>query len=64
MRVNAKDILERLKKEDRIRRTIYVSESTYEDFQKTCGEVSVSGVLEELMRQFIESSKEKKSSGK
>ncbi len=59
MKVDAKEILVRLKKEDRTRKTIYVSEPVYDEFQKTCGEVSVSSVLEELMRQFIESAKGK-----
>ena len=65
MRVDAKEILNRLKKADRIRRTIYVSESVYEESQKACGKVSASNVLEELMRQFVESTKnEKRQSGK
>jgi predicted CopG family antitoxin len=59
MKVDAKEILVRLKKEDRIRKTIYISETVYDEFQKTCGAVGVSPVLEELMRQFIESAKGK-----
>lgn len=62
MKVDAREILNRLKKDDRIRRTFYVSESVYDEFQKSCGEVSVSHVLEELMRQFVESAKGKESS--
>jgi hypothetical protein len=61
MQVNAKDILKRLKKEDRIRRSFYISESIYDDFQRACGDVAVSQVVEELMRQFVESAKDKKS---
>ena len=61
MKVDAKDILNRLKKEDRVRRSIYVSEQVYEEFQKACGNIAVSPVLEELMRQFVESKKDKKS---
>jgi hypothetical protein len=62
MRVDAKELLTRLKKSDRIRRSMYVSELIYEEFQKACGEVGVSPVLEELMKQFIESAKEKRPS--
>jgi hypothetical protein len=58
MKVDAKRLLDRLRdRTDRKRKSIYVSEGVYEDFEKSCGEVPVSRVLEELMIQFIESEK-------
>ena len=63
MKVDAQEILRRLKsKSDRIRRSIFVSESLYTDFQDACGDVSLNAVLEDLMRQFVESAKGKKKS--
>ena len=61
MKIDAKEILNRLnqKKEDRTKRTFTISESLYEEFQETCGDLSTSSVVEELMRQFVESAKDK-----
>ena len=63
MKIDAREILERLgAKNDRIRRSIFVSESIYSEFQKACGNVAVSTVLEDLMKQFTDSAKGKKKS--
>lgn len=64
MKVDAKEILERLKKGDSVRRSFYVSKSVYAEFQRTCGKASVSAVLEEFVWRFSEFTKEKKSSGR
>lgn len=60
MKVDAKEILKGLKKSDRSQRTVYVSKSVFVEFQKACGDVGTSPVLEELMRQFTESVKGEK----
>lgn len=40
---------------DRVSMSLYLSKSVYEDFKKACDGVSSSRVLEELMREFVES---------
>jgi hypothetical protein len=61
MKVDAKRILDRLRdRSDRTRKSIYVSEGVYKEFEKSCGEVPISRVLEELMIQFIESEKQER----
>lgn len=63
MKIDAKEILNRLKtKNDRIRRSIFVSLSIYNEFQEACGEVPTSTVIEDLMKQFVESARGKKKS--
>lgn len=58
VKVDAKDILNRLRdRDDRVRKSIYVSESIYKEFEKACKNVKLSRVLEDLMIQFVESSK-------
>jgi len=47
------------KKKDRGRVTLYLSKSLYQTFQKHCGDVAASEVVEELMRAFIEGTKAK-----
>ena len=41
---------------DRIRKTIYVSESVFKEAQRQCKETSISKVIEELLRDFIKES--------
>jgi hypothetical protein len=54
--VDANKILaEAGKKPDRKRRTFYVSEGLYKDFQKECDETPPSLVIESLMRLFVDS---------
>lgn len=56
--MDAKKVMERLKGEaDRKSMTLYLSESVFSEFKTKCGKVSPSKVLEELMKDFIESSK-------
>ena len=56
--VDANQILDALgKKSDRKRRTFYVSEGLYKDFQKECEPTAPSLVVESLMKLFIESSR-------
>jgi hypothetical protein len=52
--MDAKKTIEKLRGEsDRMRMSLYISQSIYEDFRKACGEVSPSRVMEELMREFV-----------
>jgi hypothetical protein len=54
--IDGNEILKDLaKKPDRKRRTFYVSESLYKDFQKECEETPPSQVVEALMRIFVDS---------
>jgi hypothetical protein len=62
MKVNSNEILSKLRKEDRVRRTFFISSSVYEDFQKACADVAAGVVIEELMRQFVESARGRKKS--
>lgn len=56
--MDAKKIKNRLKGEtDRKRVSLYLSESILADFNKASAPVSVSKVLEQLMKDFIESNK-------
>lgn len=66
MKVNAKGILQKLEKErsDREKITLYLSRSLYEEFKSTCGDVAASQVIEELMRQVLESANKKSSAEK
>ena len=59
MKVDGKQLLKKLKsdKSDRGKVNMYLSKGLYEDFKKCCGDVPASQVMEELMRQFIESVK-------
>jgi hypothetical protein len=58
--MDTKKIKERLKGEsDRIRMSLYLSSSVFSDFKDTCGELSPSRVIEELMKEFIESNQKK-----
>lgn len=59
--IDAKKTIERLKGEsDKERYSVYFSRFIFEEFKKHCGEISASKVLEELMKEFIESSKSSK----
>lgn len=56
--MDAKRILERLKGDaDRERTSLYLSRSTMEEFKQACLEMAPSRVMEELMKNFIASSK-------
>lgn len=65
--MDTKKIIQKLKGEaDRTATSLYLSKSTLEEFKKTCEKVtpkvSHNRVLEELMRDFIEGSKNIKKS--
>lgn len=63
MKVHAKAILERLaasQKGDRTKVSLYLSKRLYDDFRKSCGDISASVVMEELMREFVASAKARK----
>jgi hypothetical protein len=56
--MDAKKTIEKLRGEaDRKRISLYLSESIYEEFRQSCGEVSPSKVIEELMREFVDNLK-------
>lgn len=58
--INAKEILQKLESaDDRQKCSLYLSKSIYAEFKKNCKKVPVSKVMEELMKQFNESAKEK-----
>lgn len=60
MKTDGKSILQKLaanQKTDREKVSLYLSKSLYEEFKKKCGEVPASQVMEELMRQFVDSLK-------
>ena len=55
--MDAKKTIEKLKGEtDRQRVSLYLSQSIFSDFKKICGKISTSRVIEELMKEFLESS--------
>lgn len=57
-KIDGRQILKKLDvKSDRGRTTFYISKSVYKEFRKQCGNVTPSLVLEELMKQFIESTR-------
>jgi DNA-binding MarR family transcriptional regulator len=59
--MDAKKTIEKLRGEaDRKRISLYLSESIYEEFRQSCGEVSPSKVIEELMKEFVEDLKVKR----
>ena len=59
--MDAKKTIEKLKGEtDRQRVSLYLSQSIFTDFKKICGEISTSRVIEELMKEFLESNKSDK----
>lgn len=59
--MDAKKTIAKLRGEsDRIRTSLYLSQSILADFKDVCGDVSPSKVMEELMKQFVESSKNSK----
>lgn len=65
--MDAKKTIDKLKGEaDRVRMSLYLSQSVFDEFKAKCGELSSSRVIEELMKDFILSSKahEKKSKSK
>lgn len=59
--MDAKKTIKKLKGEaDRIRVSLYLSQSLLKDFKQVCGDISPSRVIEELMKDFIKSAKTKK----
>lgn len=63
--MDAKKTIEKLRGEsDRIRCSLYLSESLMSDFKEACMDVSPSKVMEVLMKEFIDSSKNSKPSTK
>jgi hypothetical protein len=60
MTVDGKAILDRLaaaKKNDRDKVTLYLSRSLYHSFKTICGDIPASVVIEELMKQFLASTR-------
>jgi hypothetical protein len=60
MTVDGKEILARLsaaKKNDKDKVTLYLSRSLYRSFKDVCGELPASVVIEELMKEFLDSTK-------
>lgn len=56
--IDAKKTMEKLRGEaDRSNKTLYLSRMLFAEFESFCGDISPSKVIEELMREFIESSK-------
>lgn len=54
--VDAKKTIQKLKGEtDRTRLSLYLSQSIYAKFKEACEDVPPSRVIEELMKDFIES---------
>ena len=63
MAIDGKAILKKLasaKKGDRGRVTLYLSRGIYESFKAKCGDIPVSSVLEELLREFVVTAPEPK----
>ena len=59
MCMDAKKIIEKLRGEaDRQRVSLYLSQSILAEFRKACGDVAPSQVMEEMMKDFIQSSKD------
>ena len=61
VKINATEIINKVKKvnSDRVRKSLYLSDSLYKEFEKICQKqgVPVSKVMEELINSFIESTK-------
>jgi hypothetical protein len=56
--MDARKTIEKLKGEaDRTRMSLYLSQSIFNEFKSSCGDVAPSRVIEELMKEFIESSR-------
>ena len=67
MGIDGGKILERLaaaKKKDRGRVTLYLSKDLYSTFRDKCEEIPASVVLEELLREFVNSAPEPKAKGR
>jgi hypothetical protein len=63
MTINGNEILEKLaaaKKEDRAKISLYLSKSLYKEFKDRCGDIPASVVLEQLIREFLSTSTQKK----
>lgn len=61
MKIEADKILEKLRKKERKGRTVtmYLDSGVWKDFQDACKPVTASHVVEELLRQFLDSKKKK-----
>lgn len=61
MAIDAKKTLQKLKGEELNRGpvSVYLDKDVFKEFKKACGNVPHSRVLEELMREFIDSAKRK-----
>ena len=57
MKIDGKKILKDLKKGDRKPVTLYLSEDIYKSFKKACGNVASSQLIEKLMKDFLDSLK-------
>jgi len=61
VKIDANEIRKKLQgPTDRVRKAVYVSEKIWTDFERSCG-VSMSKVIEELMRQFSATTRRKRS---
>ncbi len=55
-KINAKNILEKLEPDGKKAPvSLYLDKKLYKDFKKACGKVPASKVMEEFMREFLES---------
>lgn len=66
MAIDADKIFKRLRGEDSWRGsvTLYLNKRLYADFQDACGDIAPSKVIEELMKEFIESARASQEKGK
>lgn len=56
--IDAEKTMNKLRGEaDRSNKTLYLSKTLFAEFESYCDEIAPSRVIEDLMRQFIESSK-------
>lgn len=67
MKIDAKSLLKRLeaaKKEEREKTSLFLSKDIYRSFKAICEEAQIpaSTVIEQMMRDFVESAKSKKCS--
>lgn len=60
MKIDASTILQKVKKPQKVKVSLYIDSGLYEQFKKCCKDINPSAVTEELFRQFIESAKSKK----
>lgn len=63
--IDAKKTMNKLRGEaDRSNKTLYLSKTLFKEFESYCEKISPSKVIEELMKEFIESSKKSRPKSK